>query len=70
MTLATHHIPIVTLDRFLQQPETQPASEFIDGYIYQKPMPQGQHSRLQLKLCNDYKPLYSLLYLTFIPRPQ
>ena len=52
MTLATHHIPVITLDRFLQQPETQPASEFIDGYIYQKPMPQGQHSRLQLKLCN------------------
>ncbi|MDX2256714.1 MAG: Uma2 family endonuclease [Pseudanabaenaceae cyanobacterium bins.39] len=52
MTLATQHIPIVTLDRFLQQPETKPASEFIDGYIYQKPMPQGQHSRLQLKLCN------------------
>ena len=52
MTLATHHIPIVTLDRFLRQPETKPASEFIHGYIYQKPMPQGQHSRLQLKLCN------------------
>ena len=52
MTLATHHIPIMTLDRFLRQPETKPASEFIDGYIYQKPMPQGQHSRLQLKFCN------------------
>jgi len=52
MTLATHHIPIITLDRFLRQPETKPASEFIDGYIYQKPMPQGQHSRLQLMLCN------------------
>ena len=52
MTLATHHIPIMTLDHFLRQPETKPASEFIDGYIYQKPMPQGQHSRLQLMLCN------------------
>ena len=51
MTLA-YDIPIITLDRFLQQPETKPASEFIDGYIYQKTMPQGQHSRLQLKLCN------------------
>lgn len=52
MNLATQPIPITTLDRFLQQPETKPASEFINGYIYQKPMPQGQHSRLQLKICN------------------
>ena len=52
MILATHDIPIITLDRFLQQQETKPAYEFIDGYIYQKPMPQGQHSRLQLRLCN------------------
>jgi Uma2 family endonuclease len=52
MILTTQDIPITTLDRFLQQPETKPANEFIDGYIYQKPMPQGQHSRLQLRLCN------------------
>ncbi|BAT54463.1 hypothetical protein NOS3756_34330 [Nostoc sp. NIES-3756] len=42
----------ITLVEFLKLPETKPASEFIDGYIYQKPMPQGKHSRLQLKLCN------------------
>ncbi len=53
MTLANHPTPITTLDRFLQQPETQPASEFIDGCIYQKLMLQGQYSRLQLKLCNQ-----------------
>lgn len=47
----TLHKPI-TLAEFLKLPETKPASEFIDGYIYQKPMPQGKHSRLQLKLCN------------------
>ena len=52
MPLATQDIPIITLDRFLEQPETKPASEYIDGSIYQKTMPQGQHSRLQLKLCN------------------
>ena len=52
MILATHDISIITVDRFLQQPETKPANEFIDGYIHQKPMPQGQHSRLQLRLCN------------------
>ncbi len=43
---------LITLDEFLELPETQPPSEFIDGRIYQKPMPQGKHSRLQLKLCN------------------
>jgi Uma2 family endonuclease len=41
----------LTLEEFLEQPETKPASEFIDGEIIQKPMPQGQHSRLQFKLC-------------------
>jgi Uma2 family endonuclease len=41
-----------TLQEFLALPETKPASEFISGSIEQKPMPQGQHSRLQLKICN------------------
>jgi len=36
----------------LQQPETKPPQEYIDGHIYTKPMPQGQHSRIQLKLAN------------------
>ncbi|NEQ47221.1 MAG: Uma2 family endonuclease [Leptolyngbya sp. SIOISBB] len=40
----------ITLDEFLRQPETKPASEYIDGHIIQKPMPQGQHSRIQQKL--------------------
>lgn len=40
-----------TLDEFLELPETQPGSEFIHGEIIQKPMPQGEHSRLQGKLC-------------------
>jgi len=44
--------PNLTLDAFLKLPETQPASEFIDGHIYQKPIPQGKHSRLQLKFCD------------------
>lgn len=37
----------ITLDAFLLLPETKPASEFIDGQIIQKPMPQGKHSTLQ-----------------------
>jgi Uma2 family endonuclease len=40
----------LTLEEFLGLPETQPASEFIGGEILQKPMPQGEHSRLQSKL--------------------
>jgi Uma2 family endonuclease len=42
----------LTLEKFLQLPETKPASEFINGEIVQKPMPQGEHSRLQSKLCS------------------
>jgi Uma2 family endonuclease len=37
----------LTLEAFLECPETKPASEYIDGQIIQKPMPQGKHSRLQ-----------------------
>lgn len=37
----------LTLDQFLKLPETKPASEFIDGRIIQKPMPQGKHSTIQ-----------------------
>jgi Uma2 family endonuclease len=40
----------LTLTEFLAFPETKPASEFIDGEIIQKPMPQGKHSTLQLDL--------------------
>ncbi len=43
--------PFPTLEDFLKLPETQPASEFINGRIHQKPVPQGKHSRLQLKFC-------------------
>lgn len=43
--------PKLTLAEFLQLPETKPASEFINGKIIQKLMPQGEHSRLQSKLC-------------------
>ncbi len=48
MTIATHPL---TLDEFLQLPETKPASDFINGKIIQKPMPQGEHSLLQGTLC-------------------
>lgn len=37
----------LTLVEFLERPETKPASEYIDGRIIQKPMPQGKHSAIQ-----------------------
>lgn len=40
---------ILTLEEFLKLPETKPASEYIDGQVIQKPMPQGKHSRIQGK---------------------
>ncbi|PAX45825.1 Uma2 family endonuclease [Brunnivagina elsteri] len=40
----------LTLEEFLQIAETEPASEYIDGKIIQKPMPQGEHSVLQTEL--------------------
>jgi Uma2 family endonuclease len=42
--------PSLTLQSFLTQPETEPAQEYIDGKLSQKPMPKGEHSRLQQKL--------------------
>ena len=40
----------LTLEAFLELPEAKPASEFIDGKMIQKPIPQGEHSLLQGKL--------------------
>ncbi len=50
----------ITLEEFLALPETKPASEYIDGKIIQKPMPQGEHSTIQgeliIALNNTLKP--------------
>jgi Uma2 family endonuclease len=43
-------VKLLKLEEFLQLPETKPASEFIDGQVLQKPMPQGRHSTLQSDL--------------------
>ncbi|MEW5858851.1 MAG: Uma2 family endonuclease [Cyanobacteriota bacterium] len=40
----------LTLEEFLKLPETEPASEYFDGQIIQKPMPQGEHSTIQGEL--------------------
>jgi Uma2 family endonuclease len=50
----------ISLEAFLKLPETKPASEFVDGKILQKPMPQGKHSTIQSDLSSainlDLKP--------------
>jgi Uma2 family endonuclease len=40
----------LSIEEFLALPETKPASEYIDGQIYQKPMPQFQHSTFQIEI--------------------
>ena len=40
----------LTLENFLTLPETEPASEYFNGIITQKPMPQGEHSAIQTEL--------------------
>jgi Uma2 family endonuclease len=47
---AIRSITSIDVNEFLKLPETKPASEFINGQITQKPMPQGEHSLLQGKL--------------------
>jgi Uma2 family endonuclease len=49
----------ITLEEFLALPDTKPASEYIDGEIIQKPMPQGQHSIIQKKLLLTIDPILS-----------
>ncbi|AFY72706.1 hypothetical protein Syn7502_00551 [Synechococcus sp. PCC 7502] len=46
------HLPskTLTLADFLKLSETKPASEYIDGQIIPKPMPQGKHSVIQGEL--------------------
>lgn len=38
---------ILTLEEFIQLPETKPATEYIHGQLIKKPMPQGKHSIIQ-----------------------
>lgn len=52
MVASTQSTPKISLTEFLQLPETKPASEYIDGQVYQKPMPQGEHSTIQIELAS------------------
>lgn len=40
----------LTLEEFLQQPETKPASEYIDGQVTQKDMPEADHGIVRTDL--------------------
>jgi len=40
----------LTLSEFLKLPETEPASEYINGQIIQNPIVQGKHSRIKSEL--------------------
>jgi Uma2 family endonuclease len=50
MAIATGRL---TVEEFLKLPKTQPASEYIEGEIIQKPLPKIKHSLLQLRTCNE-----------------
>lgn len=43
---------VLSLEEFLALPETQPASEYFNGEVTQKPMPIGKHSILQVELAS------------------
>jgi Uma2 family endonuclease len=47
----------LTLEEFLNLPETKPASEYINGQVIQKPMPRGKHSILQGELVSSVNAL-------------
>lgn len=51
--MTTTPILPLTLEEFLKKPniDESPAWEYIYSEVIQKPMPQGQHSKLQYKLC-------------------
>lgn len=50
MTPSVQSTAKITLEQFLELPETKPASEYINGGIYQKSMPQTEHSTIQIEL--------------------
>jgi Uma2 family endonuclease len=50
MIVATQIKSKLTLEEFLKLPETKPYSEYFEGEIEQKVMPQGEHSIIQFRL--------------------
>ena len=58
-------VKTLTLDLFLQLPETKPASEYINNKVTQKPMPKGKHSFLQYEICNVVNQLTKIKKLAY-----
>ena len=46
--------PSLTLEQFLELPETKPALEYLEGTVRQKVAPKLPHSRLQSKLAEGF----------------
>ncbi len=55
----------LTLSEFLALPETEPASEFVNGTIIQKPMPKRKHSIIQGELCTAINQVAKPLKLAY-----
>jgi Uma2 family endonuclease len=51
--MTTTQLQSITLESFLKESyiDDSPAWEYLDGEIKQKPMPSGQHSKIQYKFC-------------------
>lgn len=53
MVVTTQSKQKISLEEFLTLPETKPYSEYLNnGTIRQKPMPQGEHSIIQIELAS------------------
>jgi Uma2 family endonuclease len=70
-------LKLFRLEEFLTLPEPKPSSEFFDGKITQKPIPQGKHSTIQCDLGttlnaalkpNKIARAYPKLHCTFVGR--
>lgn len=48
MKMVQIHIKSLNIDEFLKLAQTKPASEFINGQIIKKTMPQGKHSAIKI----------------------
>ncbi|MEH1774910.1 MAG: Uma2 family endonuclease [Nostoc sp.] len=65
MTLSIQPTTALSLEEFLKLPETKPASEYFNGRIYQKTMPQGEHSTLQIELASAINQVAKLQKLAY-----
>ncbi|WP_448268965.1 Uma2 family endonuclease [Nostoc sp. DSM 114159] len=65
MILSIESTTALNIEEFLKLPETKPASEYFNGKIYQKPMPQGEHSTLQIELASAINQVAKLQKLAY-----